>query len=73
MKMEMLPSTAVLPTLINNVGDSSNVYDSASLLDSCGNSSVVMYFPLQAPPFALLLSCLILSLSLGLTFFCPFR
>ena len=51
-KMDTLPSSAVLTKLIRDVGDSSNVSDSANLLDSCRNGSVVTYLPLQAPPLA---------------------
>ena len=51
-KMETLPLSAVLTTLIINVGNSSNVSDSAALLESCGNGSVVTYLPVQAPPLA---------------------
>ena len=48
-KMDTLPSSAVLPILIINVGNSYNVSDSAYLLESCGNGSVVMYLPFQTP------------------------
>ena len=49
-KMDTLPSSAVFPTLISDVGNYSNVSDSAALLESCGNVSVVTYLPLQVPP-----------------------
>ena len=51
-KMDTLSSSAVLPTLISNVGNYSNVSASAALLESCGNGSEVMYLPLQATPLA---------------------
>ena len=49
-KMDTLPSSAILPTLISDVGNSSNVTASAALLESYGNGSVVRYLSLQAPP-----------------------
>ena len=48
-KIEMLPSSAIFPTLISNVGDSSDVSAYASLLESCRNGSVVP--PLATPTF----------------------
>ena len=51
-KIEMLPSSAIFPTLISNVGDSSNVSAYASLLESCRNGSVVRYLSFQASPLA---------------------
>ena len=51
-KMETLPSLAFFPTLIIEVGDSSNVSASADFLESCSNGSVVTQLPLQAPPLA---------------------
>ena len=51
-KLDKLPLSSVLPTLINDAGNSSNVSASAALLESCGNGSVVTYLPLQAPPLA---------------------
>ena len=50
--METLPSSDVLPTLMSDVSNSLNVSASATLLESCGNGSVVTYLPLQAPPLA---------------------
>ena len=50
--MDTLPSSAVFPTLISDVGNYSNVSASAALLESCGNGIVVMYLPLQATPLA---------------------
>ena len=52
LNMETLPPSAVLPTLINDVGNSSNVSASAALLESCGKGSFVTYLPLHAPPLA---------------------
>ena len=49
-KMDMLPSSSVLPTLISMVGNYSNMSASDALLDSCGNDSVVTYVPFQALP-----------------------
>ena len=51
-KMDMLPSSAVLPTLISYVGNSSNVSASSSLVESCSNGSEVTYLPLQSPLLA---------------------
>ena len=51
-KMDTLPSSAVLPTLISKVGNSSNVSASAAFMESCGNGSEVTYLPLQDPPLA---------------------
>ena len=51
-KIETLPSSADFPTLISDVGNSSNVSASADMLESCGNVSVVTYLPLQAPPLS---------------------
>ena len=42
-KMDRLPSSDVLPTLISEVGNYLNVSASADFLDSCGNGSVVTY------------------------------
>ena len=47
--MDILPSSAVLHTLISEVGNSSNVSASDDLLESCGNGSEVTYLTLQAP------------------------
>ena len=49
-KMDTLPSSAVLSTLISDVGNSSNVSDSAALLESYRNGSLVTYLMLHAPP-----------------------
>ena len=51
-KMDTLPSSAVLSTRISDVGDYLNVSASAALLESCRNGSVATYLPLQAPPLA---------------------
>ena len=48
-KIDTLPSSAVLPTLISDVGTSCNVSASAAFLESCGNGSVVTHLPLQDP------------------------
>ena len=50
MKIDTLPSSAFLPTLIRDVGNYLNVSASAALLESCWNGSVVTYLPLKAPP-----------------------
>ena len=39
--MDTLPSLAVLPTLIRDVGNYLNVYASPAFLESCGNGSLV--------------------------------
>ena len=49
-KMYTLPSSAVFTTLVSEVGNSSNVSASATLLEICGNGSEVTYLPFQAPP-----------------------
>ena len=48
--MDTLPSSAVFPTLICDVGNSSNFSASYAFLETYGNSSVVTYLPLQALP-----------------------
>ena len=48
----MLPSSAVFPTLMSEVGKSLNVSASAAFLESCGNGSAVTYCPLHVSPFA---------------------
>ena len=50
---DTLPSSAVLPTLISDILNSSNVSAYAAFFDSCGNGSLVKNFPLLAPPFAM--------------------
>ena len=51
-KMEKLPSSDALPTLINDVGNYSNVSVSAALLKNLGKGILVTYLPLHAPPSA---------------------
>ena len=51
--MDTLPSSAVLTTLIKDVGNSSNVSDSAAMLESCGKGSLATYLPLHGPPLAM--------------------
>ena len=51
-KMDTFTLSAVLPTLIRNVGNSSNAPDFAALLEICGNGSVVTYLSLHALPLA---------------------
>ena len=51
-KFYTLLSSAFLPTLIRDVGNSSNVYASSALLESCRNGSLVTYLPLHAPPLS---------------------
>ena len=50
--MDTLPSLAVLPTLNNDFGNSSNVSASDALLDTWGKGSLVTYLPLHVPPLA---------------------
>ena len=50
--MDTLPLSDIFPTLISDVGDSSNVSAFAVLLESCGNGSVVTYLLLQVPSLA---------------------
>ena len=71
-KMDTLPLSDVLPTLISDVGNYVNMPASAALLENCGNCSVVTYLPLQALPLDTTTFCLIFSISVGLTLFCPF-
>ena len=49
-KMDTVPSSDVLPTLISEVENSLNVSASAAFLKIYGNGSEVTYLPLQAPP-----------------------
>ena len=50
--MDTLPSPDVLPTLISEVGNSSNMSASAASLKNFCNVSDVTYLLLQAPPLA---------------------
>lgn len=59
-KIDMVPSSAVLPTLMSDVGKSANESACVAMLDSCGMGRRVTYFALLDPPFAtptLLLDC----------------
>ena len=48
-KMDTLPSSSVFPTLIKDVGNSSDVSVSAALLESWGKGRLVTYVPLHTP------------------------
>ena len=52
LKMDTLPSSTVLTTLISDVGNYSNVSVSDALLESYGNGSILTDLPLKAPPLA---------------------
>ena len=58
-KMDVLPSSNIFPTLIRDVGKSSNVSASAAFFDSCGKGNLVTYLLLLPPPFPHLLSFMI--------------
>ena len=51
-KIEMVPSSEVLPTLINDVGKSSKVSAWFAVGDSCWNGSCVTCFAVLLPPLA---------------------
>ena len=58
--MEIVPSSDVFPTLINDDGKSSNVSAVLAVSDRCSNGRLVTRFALLTPPFAtptLLLDC----------------
>ena len=48
----MFTLSAVLPTLMSDVGNSSNVSYSAAFLENCEQGSLVTYFPVLVSPFA---------------------
>ena len=50
--MEMVPSSEVFPTLINDVGKLVNVSAVVARFDNCGKGSRVTFFALHVPPFA---------------------
>ena len=51
-KMEMVLSLEVFPTLVNNVGRLVNVSAFVARFDSCGKGSCVTFFALHVSPFA---------------------
>ena len=51
-KIDIVPSSDVCPTLINDVGNCSNVSACLALADSCGNGNAVTFFALTTSPFA---------------------
>ena len=53
-KIEMVPSSDVFPTLINDVGKLVNVSAVVARFDSCGKGSRVTFFALHVSPFATL-------------------
>ena len=72
-KMDTLPLSYVLPTLISNVGDYLNLSVSAALLEIFRNGSVVTYLKFQAPPLATP-TFLADTRNIGRpNFFCPFH
>ncbi len=53
-KIEMVPSLDVFPTLINDVGKLVNKSAVVARFDSCGKGSCVTFFALHVSPFATL-------------------
>lgn len=51
-KIEIVPSSAVLPTLINEVGKSLNVSACLAFGDRCLNGKMVTCCAVLVPPFA---------------------
>ncbi len=51
-KIEMVPSSDVFPTLISNVGKFLNVSAVVARFDSCGKGSRVKFLALHVSPFA---------------------
>ena len=51
-KMEMVPSSEVFPSLINDVGKLVNVSAFVALFDNCGKGSRVTFDALHVSPFA---------------------
>jgi hypothetical protein len=51
-KIDIVPSSAVCPTLIKEFGNCSKVSACLALSDSCGNGNVVLFFALTISPFA---------------------
>ena len=51
-KIEVVPLSDVLPTLVKDVENSLKVSAWAAFGDSCWNGSLVTYFPLLVPPLA---------------------
>ena len=51
-KMEMVPSSEVFPTIISDVGKLVNVSAFVAHFDNCGKGSCVTFFALHVSPFA---------------------
>ena len=64
-KMEMVPSLQVFPTLINDVGKSVNVSACLARFDNCGKGSRVTCIALHVLPFATL-TCLLDERKMGI-------
>ena len=52
-KMEMVPSAEVFPTLISDVGKLEKVSAFVARFDNCGKGSCVTFFALHVSPFAI--------------------
>jgi hypothetical protein len=52
MKMKIVPSLEVCPTLISDVGKLMNVSAFVARFDNCGKGSRVTFFALHVSPFA---------------------
>ena len=50
-KMDMVPSSEVLPKLISEVGKLVNVSAVVACFENCGKGSCVTFFALHLPPF----------------------
>ena len=51
-KMNMVPTLEVFPTLVNDVGKLVNVSAVVARFDNCGKGSCVTFFALHVSPFA---------------------
>ena len=64
-KMEMVPSLEVFPTLINDLGKLVNMSAFVTRFDNCGKGSHVTFFALHVSPFAIL-TCLFDERKMGM-------
>ena len=64
MKIDIVPSLAVLPTLIREVGNSLNVFACSASVDKAGKGRPVTCWPLLFSLFATML-CLVDGLKMG--------
>ena len=63
-KIDIVPSSAVLPTLIRDVGNSLNVSACHAFMDKAGQGKLVMCWPLLFSPFVTM-TCLVDGRKMG--------